>query len=296
MSKLSFSAINPVVDNTLLKENAASRFKTLLSKAAAFMDAFKSQPAAREEVELKFTTLSALSQEEITQFYELTRLTGYRYPERYLEEEHFVHNPDMALFSVDNQIVAFYGFNVYELPTPFKKQPIPVVYIGLAFVHPDFLHLGLSTFALKEFYKKYLGSLWYLKSHILLTRTMNPKAIRALHSIYDYVLPNRNIVPGEDMMSFINSFNTEQRKGNVQINNDLIIKNVANGAFRMDLTSQWEKYFRTRDSRYDDLVFGRIVSLENGRYLANGDVYFSLAYYDFRKLISRKIKKMAFLA
>ena len=78
-----------------------------------------------------------LSLLEIKELNDICRLVNAQNPIDHIERNHIEKtNPIFYLFKIDSKIVAFQSFNLFYKKTPFSKNKIPIMFVGLSYKDP----------------------------------------------------------------------------------------------------------------------------------------------------------------
>ncbi len=120
----------------------------------------------------------ALSESQLRQMHEITRLNNPLIPNDHIQRKHISKvAPTFYLYYEGQKMLAFQGMCAFRLPNPFRKGEIPVFFVAIAFRRPEAAG-KVRDFARQSniaFIRSHLGPFFFLKTWASFVHTVNPK-------------------------------------------------------------------------------------------------------------------------
>lgn len=232
---------------------------------------------------LQLKTIQTLSDDDrlaladlIISFYKLSTT------DKYLLEK-TVKGPafDIVLNYCENQTIQSASYFHYtKCLTPFSKRPLPVVHFGLSMKQPHFK--GNVIWKSGSWYaRKRMGIFYPLKSAVGLSMIQNPRVLENFTKLFKTNFPF-SFEQNESIESFVFDY-FKSRSSDFNLTKDFCF--IDESLQELDITTMWEKLFKSKNERINQLLFDKGIFVQRGdRIIKTNKMFIACGYRALFKL------------
>ena len=194
------------------------------------------------------------------------------------------------LYKVEDQIMAYQGVSWHQLQTPFSPRPWPVLYINIAYKHPE-APAGTKDFARRTNFhavRQHLGPFWMFRPFLVAFTTVNPKAMERIQRIFGYYYPDGKTTPPEAIHAMATTFVQDHLKRANPPTPSLMVP-LEPTESPSDFTAYWQQHYAATQAYWNDFFFKEAVFEHRaGRYFYTGQkMVLFFGVYTFWGLLRR---------
>ena len=237
---------------------------------------------------------SNLSVDEIKALEEIFLLINPNMPENHLQINHIDKtNPVFHIFKVNDKIAAFQAYSLFKAVTPFRNKALPIIYINLSYKDPS-KNAHIKNFAKRSnlsFIKRSIGSLWFLKSFLVIFETYNPKLVERISPFFSRYYPNVSNPTPKAIQQFGQDFFRDQLKViDPKIDEDLIKQE---GYFGLsDISDKWNQMYESVNLKRNQFFIEKgVIEKRDEEYFLTGKAVLFIGYYSFWSILLKRFKK-----